>query len=256
MRKTVLRASVVAAVLVLAATGTALAVRLQAGNLIVIAEGGPTPTRLPRGHLAPIKLHGHGRILTSDGSTPPILKTIELLFDKHGSVVTTGLPVCTKAKIAATDTAQARKQCPGAIVGKGFGKAVVLFPEQKPIPASSPITLFNGPPGKHGNPTVLAHAYLDVPAPTTYIISVEIQRINDGRFGYKTVATLPRIAGGAGVPLYGELTIGRTWTYKGKKLSYINAECPDGRLEAEGTFGFEDGTSLTGSFVKKCTVIK
>lgn len=256
MRKTVLRASVVAAVLVLAAAGTALAVRLQAGNVIVIADGGPTPTKLPKGHLVPIKLHGHGRILTSDGSTPPILKTIELLFDKHGSVVTTGLPVCTKGKIAATDTAEARKQCAGSIVGKGFGKAVVLFPEQGPIPASSPITLFNGPPGKHGNPTILAHAYLDVPAPTTYIISVEIQRIHDGRYGYKTVATLPRIANGYGVPLYGELTIGATWTYKGKKLSYINAECPDGRLEAEGTFGFDDGTQLTGSFVKKCTIIK
>jgi hypothetical protein len=256
VRKTVLRISLIAGLMVLAAAGTALAVRLQAGNVIVVADGGPTPTKLPRGHLAPIKLHGHGRIFTSDGSTPPILKTIELLFDKHGSVVTTGLPVCTKGKIAATDTAEARKQCAGSIVGKGFGKAVVLFPEQGPIHASSPITLFNGPPGKHGNPTVLAHAYLDVPAPTTYIISVEIQRIHDGRYGYKTLATLPRIAGGAGVPLYGELTIGRTWTYKGHKLSYINAECPDGRLEAEGTFGFEDGTKLTGSFVKKCTVIK
>ncbi len=256
MRKTVLRASVIAAALMLATAGTALAIRLQSGNVIVIAEGGATPTKLPRGHLAPIKLEGHGRILTADGTPPPILKTIELLFDKHGSVVTTGLPVCTKGKIAATDTAQARRDCPGSIVGKGFGKAVVLFPEQKPIPASSPITLFNGPPGKHGNPTVLAHAYLSVPAPTTYIISVEIQKIHDGRFGYRTVATLPKIANGYGVPLYGELTIGRTWTYKGKKLSYINAECADGRLEAEGTFGFDDGTSLTGSFVKKCTVLK
>jgi hypothetical protein len=247
---------VVAAVLVLAAAGTALAVRLQAGNVIVVADGGATPTKLPKGHLAPITLNGHGRILTADGSTPPILKTIELLFDKHGSVVTTGLAVCTKGKLLATDTADARKACPEAIVGKGFGKAVVLFPEQSPIPASSPITLFNGPPGKHGNPTILAHAYLSVPAPTTYIISVEIQKVNDGRYGYKTVATLPRIAGGHGVPLYGELTIGRTWTYKGKKLSYLNAECFDGRLEAEGTFGFEDGTKLTGSFVKKCTIIK
>jgi hypothetical protein len=248
--------SAIAAVLVLAATGTALALRLQVGNVIVVADGGATPTKLPRGHLAPIKIHGHGRIFTADGTAPPILKTIDLLYDKHGSVVTTGLPVCTKGRLLATDTAQARKQCPGAIVGKGLGKAVVDFPEQKPIPASSPITIFNGPPGKHGNPTVLAHAYLTVPAPTTYIVPIEIQKVHKGRYGYETTATIPKIAGGAGIPLYGEITIGRTWTYKGKKLSYVNAECADGRLEAKGTFGFKDGTVLTGTFLNKCTVAK
>ena len=256
MRKTVLRVAAVAAVLVLAIAGTAFALRLQVGNIVVVADGGATPTKLPRGHLAPIKLHGHGRILTADGTTPPILKTLDLLYDKHGSVVTTGLPVCTAAKLAATDTAQARKQCPGAIVGKGVGKAVVIFPEQKPIPASSPITIFNGPPGKHGNPTVLAHAYLTVPAPTTYIVPIEIQKVHKGRYGYETTATIPKIAGGAGVPLYGEITIGRTWTYKGRKLSYVNAECADGRLEAKGTFGFKDGTVLTGTFLKPCTVAR
>ena len=256
MRKTVLRVSAVAAILVLATASTALALRLQAGNIVVVADGGATPSKLPRGHLAPIRLHGHGRIFTTDGKTPPILKTIDLLYDKHGSVVTTGLPVCTAGRLAATDTAQARKQCPGAIVGKGTGKAVVIFPEQKPIPVSSPITIFNGPPGKHGNPTVLAHAYLTVPAPTTYIVPIEIQKVHKGRYGYETKATLPKIAGGAGVPLYGELTIGRTWTYRGRKLSYVNAECADGRLEAKGTFGFKDGTVLTGSFLNQCTVAK
>lgn len=256
MRKTVLSVSAIAAVLVLALAGTALALRLQVGNIVVVADGGATPSKLPRGHLAPIKLHGHGRIFTADGTTPPILKTIDLLYDKHGSVVTTGLPICTAGKLAATDTAQARKQCPGAIVGKGIGKAVVNFPEQGPIPVTSPITIFNGPPGKHGNPTVLAHAYLTVPAPTTYIVPIEIQKVHKGRYGYETSATIPRIAGGYGVPLYGELTIGRTWTYKGKKLSYVNAECADGRLEAKGTFTFKDGTRLTGSFLKPCTVAR
>jgi hypothetical protein len=256
VRKTVLSVSAIAVVLVLALAGTALALRLQVGNIVVVADGGVTPTKLPRGHLAPIKVHGHGRIFTTDGTTPPILKTIDLLYDKHGSVVTTGLPICTTAKLTATDTAQARKQCPGAIVGKGVGKAVVDFPEQNPIAVSSPITIFNGPPGKHGNPTVLAHAYLSVPAPTTYIVPIEIQKVHKGPFGYETFVKLPRIAGGYGVPLYGEITIGRTWTYKGKKLSYVNAECANGRLQAKGTFGFEDGTRLTGSFLKTCTVAR
>jgi hypothetical protein len=231
--------------------GTAAALRLTIGNVVVVTDGGFSPTTLPKDHLAPIKLHGFGRISTSDGTTPPILETITLWFDKHGEVVTTGLPICRPAQLAATTTAVARRNCKGSIVGEGYGTAVINFPESRPIMASSPITLFNGPP-KHGNPTVLAHAYLDVPAPTTYIVPVEIQRVNDGRYGFKTVAKIPRIAGGAGTPLYGKLTIGREWTYKGKRLSYANAECADGRLQGKGEFSFKDGTMVEGTLVKPC----
>ena len=140
---------------------------------------------------------------------------------------------------------------PGSIVGKGFGKAVVIFPEQAPIPASSPITLFNAKP-KHGNPVILAHAHLTVPGPTTFVVPIEIQKVHDGRYGFKTVAEIPKIAGGAGIPLYARLSVGREWKYKGKTLSYANAGCPDGRLQAKGQFKFKDGTFLQGSVFKRC----
>jgi hypothetical protein len=252
MRKTVLRGSALAAVLVLAVAGTALALRLQVGNIVVTTDGGFSPTTLPKHEFAPIKLHGYGKIATVDGSEPPILKQIILWFDKHGSVETRGLPVCTAGKLVATDTKQARRLCPGAIVGTGFGKAVVKFPEQPPIPASSAITIFNGP-RKHGNPTVLAHAHLTVPAPSTFIVPIEIQKVHDGRFGFKTVAKIPPIANGAGTPIYGRLSIGREWQYRGRTLSYVNASCPDGRLQAKGQFKFDDGTILNGSLLKPCT---
>jgi hypothetical protein len=251
MRKTVLRTFALLIVLALVVAASASAIRLQAGNITVVAEGGFSPTTLPKHEFAPIKLHGYGKISTGDGSPPPVLEQITLWFDKHGEVVTTGLPVCTEAKLAATTTPQARKLCPGAIVGTGFGKAVVNFPEQGPIPAGSAITIFNGP-SKHGNPTILAHAHLTVPGPTTFVVPIEIQRVHDGRFGFKTVAQIPRIAGGYGTPIYGRLSIGREWTYKGKRLSYANASCPDGRLQAKGQFTFKDGTFLQGNFLKPC----
>jgi hypothetical protein len=246
---------ILAAALALLALGatTAYALQLRVGDLVVNAEGGFAPTALPKTQNAPITLHGGGKISTVSGALPPILKTLDLEFDRHGSVVTTGLPVCTMAKLAATSTAQARRNCPGAIVGEGEGKAIVKFPEQAPIPASSPITLFNGPP-KHGDPTVLAHAYLSVPAPTAYIVPVVIETIHDGVYGYRTKATLPKIAGGAGVPISGSLKIGKKWTHKGKHYSYINARCETGHLQAKGEFTFSDGTFLTGTFLKPCTV--
>jgi hypothetical protein len=251
VRKTLLRVNVLAAVLLLVVVGSALAIKLHASNLVITTDGGFTPTTLPKHGFAPIKLHGYGKIETEDGSPPPILETVTIWFDKHGEVETRGLPTCTPGKLKATTTAQARKLCPGAIVGKGFGKAVVIFPEQPPIPASSPITLFNAKP-KNGNPVVLAHAHLTVPGPTTFVVPIEIQKVHAGRYGFKTEAKIPKIAGGAGIPLYARLTVGREWKYKGKTLSFANAGCPDGRLQAKIQTRFKDGTFLQGSVLKRC----
>jgi hypothetical protein len=249
----------VAAVLALVVVGSALAARevtkihIVAGNLVVDGEGGFTPTALPKNVDAPIKVYGSGKISTVDGELPPVLKTIQFEFDKHGSVDTTGLPKCTAAKLQATTVPQARKLCPGAIVGKGYGHAIVKFPEQAPIPANSPITIFNGP-RKGGDPTVFAHAYTTVPAPVTFVIPIRIETIHNGRYGYRVNAEIPKLAGGAGIPISGSVRIDRKWTYKGVKHSYINARCADGRLQAIGTFGFKDGSLLKGTFLRPCQV--
>ena len=251
MRKTLLRAHVLALVVVLVVAGSAAAIVLRAANLVITADGGFTPTTLPKKGYAPIKLYGYGKVSTDDGSLPPVTDTVTVWFDKHGAVETKGLPVCTPGKLAATTVPQARKLCPGAIVGKGLGKAVVAFPEQAPIPAASAITLFNARP-KNGNPVVLAHAHLKVPAPATFVVPIEIQKVNAGRYGFKTVAKIPKIAGGSGIPLYARLKVGREWKFKGKTLSFANAGCPDGRLQAKVQVTFKDDTVLNGSIFKKC----
>lgn len=246
--------AVALALAAVAAAGSS-ALLLRAGDLLIEADGDFSPKALPRTVDAPITIRGGGKISTVSGALPPILKTLSIKFDRHGSVQTTGLPVCPAGRLQSTRVAAARKACPGAIVGKGVGHAIVAFPEQAPIPISSPITLFNGPP-KRGNPTVLAHAYTTVPVATTLIVPIVIEKINEGVYGYRTKATIPEIAGGSGVPISGSLTIGRKWTYKGKRYSYVNARCETGRLQARGEFVFDDGTFLIGNFLRPCTVSK
>ncbi|MGA8746942.1 MAG: hypothetical protein WB507_13915, partial [Solirubrobacterales bacterium] len=107
---------------------------------------------------------------------------------------------------------------------------------------------------EHGDPTVLGHAYITVPVPSTYVVKIVIERIHDGVYGYRTKATIPPIAGGAGVPVSGHLTIGRKWTFKGHHYSYVNARCETGHLQAKGEFEFQGGTFLTGEFLKSCRV--
>ena len=79
-----------------------------------------------------------------------------------------------------------------------------------------------------------------------------IEKIHKGVYGYRTKAQIPRIANGSGIPISGDLTIGKKWTYKGKRHSYVNARCETGRLQARGHFTFKDGTFLRGTFIKPC----
>ena len=207
-----------AALAVLVLGSVASAVRLRAGDIVIVADGGFTPTALPKHRDAPITLHGGGKISTASGALPPILETLTLEFDRHGHVETTGLEVCTNGKLQATTVPTARKLCPGAIVGKGKGHAIVKFPEQAPIPVSSPITLFNGPK-KHGNYTVIAHAFTTVPVATTFIVPIEIERIRNGVYGYRTEAKIPAIAGGYGIPISGSLKVGANGPTKARSTA-------------------------------------
>ena len=236
-----------------AAVASGLTVR--AGELILTADGGFTPTTLPRHEDAPITIHGSGKLSTVTGELPPIVETLTVEFDRHGHLETEGLEVCTSGRLQSTTPAQARRNCPGAIVGTGTGSAVVQFPESKPIPISSPITIFNGPK-QGGNDTVYAHAFTTVPIATTFIVPVVIEKIHKGVYGYRTIARIPRIAGGAGHPISGSLKIGRKWTYKGRKHSYVNARCETGRLQARVKVDFKDegagATVLRGSFLRTC----
>jgi len=247
--------AIAAVTVALAAAAVANALIVQVGDLILKADGGFAPKALPKHENAPIKIYGGGTLSTKSGELPPILDTINVEFDRHGAVDTLGLPVCKQGKLEATTSPQARRACPDAIVGKGNGSAIVQFPESKPIPVSSPITIFNGPK-KGRNPTVLAHAYTTVPVPTTFIVPVVIEKINKGVYGYRTKAKIPKIANEYGHPTSGNLTIDRKWTFKGKKHSYVNARCETGHLQARVEATFKNGDFLSGVFIRACKVRK
>lgn len=254
MRKILLSTAVGAIAFALLATGGAQAIKLRIGEIVIVANGGFTPTKLPKRENAPIKLYGHAKFSTISGERPSPLRRLTIEFDKHGAVETRGLRKCTRAKLVATTTRTARRNCKGSVVGTGFGTALVVLPEQRGIRASSPLTLFNGP-RRNGNPTVLGHAHLDYPAPTTYVVLIEIEKINRGRYGFRTVADFPRIANDYGSPLSGRLKIGREWKHRGKRLSYANARCADGRLQAQAEFSFKNGDSVKGTVFRPCQVV-
>ena len=247
----------IAAALVLAFAGIALAkvnqpIKVIAGNLELTANGSFTPQALPKNELAPITLNVSGKIRTLDGKHPPAVKEVVIETDKNGAINAKGLAVCTSGKLQAQTTEKARAICKSAIVGEGKTNVEVEFPEQAPFIAKSDLLAFNGGVAG-GKTTIYIHAYLSSPVSAAVVTTVKVSKIHNGRYGLKSVATIPKIAGGYGSPISFSLKIGRTFTYKGKKQSYLLAKCPDGHLNAKGVGIFSDGTRLAGSLVRACT---
>ena len=111
-----------AVLVALLGAGTAEGLTIRAGDIIVIGDGGFRPTKLPKHHDAPITIYGGGRIDTVSGDLPPILETITFEFDRHGSVDTTGLPVCTAGPARGDDRRPgARQHLPGVDRRQGQG---------------------------------------------------------------------------------------------------------------------------------------
>jgi hypothetical protein len=255
MRKHLMWTLALGALIALSVAGIAAAEKptvVRAGNLILTVNGGFSPKALSKTTQTPISLNVSGKIDTVDHTHPPALESFVVETDKNGEVNAKGLPVCTAGALEARDTKAAEKACPTAIVGKGETSVEVEFAEQAPFTAKGPLVAFNG--GVKGNTTTLfIHAYVAVPTPTAIVTTVKISKIHNGRYGLKSIASIPKIAGGAGSVKTFSLNISRKFTYKGKQVSYLTAKCPDGHLNAKGTAIFKDGTRATGSIVRKCT---
>ena len=223
-----------------------------AGNICVTDDGGISPDKLPRRGKAPVTARLSGEIETRDGSHPPAVETLDLDIDRTIAIDAVGLPTCKAGQLQARNTADVKRACGDALVGSGRAEVEVAFPEQPPFRSTGPLVLFNG--GVKGPTTTLyLHSYVNVPAPTAVVVKATITRINRGRFGLQIAAKIPRIAGGAGSATMFDLKVGRRYTYKGKRKSFLVAGCPTGTWLTKGDVRFSDGTRLGITHPFSCT---
>jgi hypothetical protein len=252
MRKRLITTLVLGAALAVAVAGIATAEKptvVQAGNLKLTLNGGFTPKALPKsGKPAPITLNVSGKFETTDGSHIPAVKEIVVETDKNGSIDVKGLPKCTAGKLQAQDTAHAEAICKKAIIGTGITNVEVAFPEQATFIAKSKLLAFNGGVSG-GKTTIYIHAFLSSPVSAAVVTTVKISKVHNGRYGTKSVATIPKIAGGYGSAKEFSLTFDRGF----KNTPFLFAKCPDGHLNAKATSVFADGTKLVGTFTRACT---
>lgn len=225
---------------------------VTAGNLKFTADGGFTPKALSKKKLEPIALRVEGKIATIDGSHPPALKEVIIEGDKNAVVDSKGIPTCKAGQLQARDTKAVEATCGPAIIGSGQTTVEVQFPEQRPVPVTSKLLLVNG--GTSGGTTTwYVHAFFSAPVTGAIVTTVKIKKHNHGRFGTLSVASVPKIANGAGSVTSFNLSIDKTVKVKGKSYHPITAKCTDGKLEVNGEAVFADGTKVSAVVVRTCT---
>jgi hypothetical protein len=250
-------AAALAAALCLTATASQAEVAQQ-GNLRVSFQGRVAPHALPRVGTAPVSVSLAGDIKTTDGAAPPQLRTIALAINRNGHLDYNGLPRCNFHQIQPATSAEAKEACRGSLVGTGSFEAHVALPEQSPFPSKGQVLAFNG--NLHGRPVIYAHIFGTEPLPQSYVLAFHIRR-DKGEYATTLVAELPRVAADWGYVSGISLTLQRSFTYKGKRRSYLSAGCPAPKgfpgatfSFAKASFGFEDGRTLSSKLQRSCGV--
>ena len=132
-------------------------------------------------------------------------------------------------------------------------QATALIPVgDKVFTEPTTVTAFNGVP-QGGKPVVLLHTYGQSPIQVTIVLNGVITNYNKEGYGPRLSVNIPLLAGGTGALTDFQTSIGKKFTYKGKKRSYVSAECKKSPLKARGAFTYRDGQSLTAFSTQGCT---
>jgi hypothetical protein len=246
----------VALVLAIWASGPVNGEIVQLGGLRVSFDGRLEPKALPRVGRAPVSVELSGHVSTLDGSAPPQLLLIQLAINRDARLDYAGLPTCNYHQIQPASTAEAIQSCPNSVVGQGAFSAAVTLPEQSPFPSEGKIVAFNGL--LHGRHVIFAHIYGTRPLPQSSLIVFSIGRAA-GRYGILLSAELPQVAAEWGHVSGIRLTLGRTFTYDGRRHGFLSAGCPApaGFTSAttslvRASFNFDDGRTLRSTLVGTC----
>jgi len=212
-----------------------------------------SPQKLSKKQAEPVSLEvktATSSQTAANGVPVPAVRAI-IDFPKGLKIFSKGYPTCDPAVLQNTSTEKALEECKRAKLGTGQGSADLVVGE-KVFPVVTGITAFNGVP-QGGKPVILLHNYSATPIQTTLVLIGVVKSLNKGAFGSRLDVEIPLIAGGQGALTSFGVKIFKTFSYKGKKRSYVSLSCPSKKWKTRGQFVFRDGESLTPEVTQKCT---
>ncbi|HEU5143304.1 MAG TPA: hypothetical protein VFU04_09130 [Solirubrobacterales bacterium] len=261
MRKRLIAAGLatIVAAATLTASASGQADLVQDGNLLVSFDGAISPKALPRAQTAPVAVKVETAIRATDGSDPPPqLRSITIGINRQGKIFDRGLPTCRVREIQPTTIAAARRICGGAIVGNGNVGVRVHLPNQPPFTFKGPLLVFNAERAG-GKRQLLAQVYGTRP-PSAFVLRFTIDR-RKGTFGTQIRTVLPQAARRWAYLTHFQMRLKRTYTFRGKRHSYVNAACaaPAGFPGAvypfaRANFEFAGGRRIDSTLLRDCKV--
>lgn len=234
----------------------------QAGDVIISFKGGVYPKALPRDTPAPVSIRISGVIKSakSDAELPQLQGMSVALNSSGGQIFDRGLGACSMDQLRARSGQSARQACGDALVGEGSAVVELVLPDQTPYSLNAKINYFNGV-RMRGQRQLLAQVYIRTP-PISYVVPFEINK-QAGRFGTVLSVKLPKQVGGFAHVRQFQMTLKRTFFYRGRKRSYLSASCaaPAGFPGAvyplaKLTYDFDNGRSVTSTIIRSCSVQK
>jgi hypothetical protein len=250
---------IVAALLALAVATVAWAAVEKSGNVLVRFNADFSPHSLPRDRVAPIEVSIKGTVETSDGSHPPPVQWLEVELNRNGRLYTKGLPSCSSSSLQSTSSSEAKARCGRALVGHGSFSADIALGSTNPVTSAGELLAFNG--RRAGKPALLLHFFGGVPVRFTLVVPLRIGHRETGAFGTVLRARIPKLANGFGSITKIDLTLGRRWSFAGKRRSYLSAACsaPSDFTAvpfsfARAKFRFEGRPAIRSTLVRACRV--
>jgi hypothetical protein len=230
----------------------------ERGDLFVRFDGDLAPEALPRHVRAPISVYVSGTVKTLSGKRPPAMRRITIAINRGGSLDTRGLAVCRREQLEAQDRRNALSACGPALVGRGRYIAALALPDQKTVWVKGRILAFNAV--VDGRRAVLAHVYDDEPVPVSRVFVFRIRHTR-GTFGTVFRGSFPPSLNRHGYIKQISLNLRRTYVYRGRRHSYLGAECAAPAGFTVGIFpfarvgmAFEDGRQLASTLIRTCKV--
>jgi hypothetical protein len=254
----VLKLCLLTVVAVVAVAALAQAELNRKGDLIVSFQGEISPSELPRSKPVPVSVRVSGNVKTSNGLRLPQLRTIAVAINRSGRLYDKGLPVCQVASIQPATEEVAKKRCASSIVGSGHVTLVVRLPSQSDYISRNNLLAFNGPT-RNGQKLILAQIYSKNP-PGAIVLTFAVKRTK-GLYGNVIETTLPDYAESWAYLTQFDMTLGRTYTYRGKERSFVSASCAapagfPGALFpfAKASYEFSTGDVVTTKINRHCKV--
>jgi hypothetical protein len=241
-----------AVVLALAASGPVAAETVAVGNPPLQTEFILSPKTLPKRTLAAAAFSFETRLptTTASGTPAPAVREIVLRLDRNIVLDFKGFPGC-RADLERNDIDSIRALCRSAIVGEGSADFESSGLRQRPV-SLEPTLVLNG--GRRGSiRTLFVVSQVNYPQFTMAVFPVRVRSVEGGRFGREATLSIPSGLTEAVGPLGSlKLKIDHKFIRDGRKVSVINAKCPDGKLLLSAEFEFADGTGFEDSPVKPC----